>query len=125
MKGTRKLTIVLAIAVSLRVGVDPQPVNAQANPTVNASRSITSYAGRWDLTIRTPTREQPAWILVSEDKGRLEGLMVGLWGHATPTGEIQIKDGAIEFSMPKGEGFPEGTLFNGRIAGGEGGQAGG
>jgi hypothetical protein len=119
MNGTRKLTIVLAIAVSLRVGVDPKPVNAQANPTVNASRSITSYAGRWDLTIRTPTREQPSWILVSEDKGRLEGLMVGLWGHATPTGEIQIKDGAIEFSMPKGEGFPEGTLFNGRIAGGE------
>src|ERR1700719_650089 len=119
MKGTRKLSIVLAIVVSLSVWPGPQPVNAQASPTANASRSITSYPGRWDLTIKTPTREWPSWIELSEDEGRLEGLMVGLSGHATATGEIRIKDGEIEFSVPKGEGFPEGTLLSGRIAGGE------
>ncbi len=117
MNGTR-LAAVLAVGMSLPVRAEPLPVNAQANPPVNSSHSITSYAGRWDLTLRTPIREQPSWILVTEDKGRLEGLMVGLWGHATPT-EIQIKDGQIEFAMPKGEGFPEGTLFSGRLAGAE------
>ena len=119
MKGTGKLSIVLAIVVSLRVWVAPQEVRAQASPAANAQGSITSYPGRWDLTIKTPTQERPSWIELSEDGGRLEGLMVGLWGHATPTGEIQIKDGEIEFSVPKGEGFPEGTIFIGRIAGGE------
>jgi hypothetical protein len=42
--------------------------------------------------------------------------MVGLWGHATPTGEIQIKDGHIEFSVPAGEGFPDGTRFDASLA---------
>lgn len=118
-KSTRNLSIVLVIVVSLRVWVGPQEVNAQASPALNASVSSASYPGRWDLTIKTPTQERPSWIELSEDKGRLQGLMVGLWGHATPTGEIQVKDGEIEFSLPTGEGFPEGTRFNGRIARGE------
>jgi hypothetical protein len=44
--------------------------------------------------------------------------MIGLWGHATPTGEIQIKGGEIELAVPKDEGFPDGTKLHGRLAGG-------
>jgi Domain of Unknown Function (DUF1080) len=118
-RSTRTLSLVLAIVVSLPVWAGPQQLNAQASPAVKASVPIAAYPGRWDLTIKTPTQERPSWIELSEHEGRLEGLMVGLWGHATPTGEIQIKDREIEFSVPKGEGFPEGTRFNGRIAGGD------
>jgi len=45
--------------------------------------------------------------------------MIGLWGHATPTGEIRIKAGDIELAVPKDEGFPDGTQLHGRLAGGE------
>ena len=119
MKRTGQLSTDLTFVVSLLVWVHPQPVYAQAIPTVSASRSLASYPGRWDLTIEIPTRARPSWIELSEHEGQLHGLMVGLWGHATRTGEIHIKDGKIEFSVPQGEGFPEGTQFNARLAGGE------
>jgi 3-keto-disaccharide hydrolase len=44
--------------------------------------------------------------------------MVGLWGHATPTGEIRMRNGDIELDVPKDEGFPDGTQLHGRLAGG-------
>jgi hypothetical protein len=118
MKRTERLPVVLAFTVSLLIWTPPQPVNAQANPAINASRSIASYPGRWDLTIKIPTHERPSWIEVTEQEGRLQGLMVGLWGHATPTA-IQIEDGKIKFTVPEGEGFPEGTLFTASVVGGE------
>ena len=112
-------TIVLALAISLLAWMRPQPVSAQAHPAVNGARSARAYLGRWDLTVRTPTRERPSWIEISDDHGRIEGLMVGLWGHATPTGEIRIKKGDIELAVPKDEGFPDGTQLQGRLAGAE------
>lgn len=118
MEGTKKQSIVLAVAVSLLPWMCPQPLNAQAHPTVDESRSARAYVGRWDLTVRTPTREGPSWIEISDHLGRIEGLMVGLWGHATPTGEIRIKRGEIELAAPQDGGFPDGTQLNGRLAGG-------
>jgi hypothetical protein len=44
--------------------------------------------------------------------------MVGLWGHATPTGEIRIENGGFELAVPQDEGFPDGTRLHGRLAGG-------
>jgi hypothetical protein len=44
--------------------------------------------------------------------------MVGLWGHATPTGEIRIERGDIELAVPRDEGFPDGTQLHGRLVGG-------
>lgn len=114
-----KQIIVLAAAMSPLAWMCPQSVSAQAHPTVNGSGSARAYLGRWDLTVRTPTRERPSWIDISDDHGRIEGLMVGLWGHATPTGEIRIQRGHIELAVPQDEGFPDGTLLQGRLAGGE------
>jgi hypothetical protein len=118
MKAATRLNAALAIAAQLSLCLSCPPSDAQANPTVGGPGSNTSYAGRWDLTVTTPTQERSSWLELSENKGGLDGLLIGLWGHATPT-EIQSKDGAIEFAVPKGEGFPEGTLFRGRLAGGE------
>lgn len=44
--------------------------------------------------------------------------MVGLWGHPTPTGEIRVASGEMELTVPKDEGFPDGTRLRGRLAGG-------
>src|SRR5512146_367988 len=116
MEGTRKQSTVLAM--SLLAWICPLPVNAQAHPAGDSSSSAQRYLGRWDLTVRTPTRKRPSWIEISDDHGRIEGLMIGVWGHATPTGEIRIKRGEIELAVPKDEGFPDGTQLRGRLAGG-------
>jgi hypothetical protein len=108
---------VLAIAVSLLAWVCPQPAYARAHPAVDTSRSAGEYLGRWDLTVKTPTQERPSWLEISNEHGRIEGLMIGLWGHATPTGEIRIKGGAIELAVPGDEGFPDGTQLRGQLAG--------
>lgn len=110
--------VVLAIVASLLLCVWPRSVAAQPNaPVSGAPGSLPSYLGRWDLTMETPRSAQPSWIELSEVAGRLEGLMVGVGGHATPTGKIQIKDGGIEFTAPEHVGFPAGTLFKGRLTG--------
>ena len=118
MEGMRKPNIVLAVAMSLLAWMCPQKVSARAHPTTDGSRSVRAYLGRWDLTVRTPTQERPSWIDISDEHGRIEGLMVGLWGHATPTDEIRIKGGEIELAVPKDEGFPDGTKLHGRLSGG-------
>jgi hypothetical protein len=109
---------IAAFAICLLAWMCPQPVNAQAHPTVDGSRAARAYLGRWDLTVRTPTQERPSWIEISDDHGRIEGLMVGLWGHATPT-EVRFNRGAIEFTVPEDSGFPDGTRLHGRLANGE------
>jgi len=119
MEGIKKKSIVLAVATSLLAWICLQPMDARAHPTVNGLRSARAYLGRWDLTVRTPTRERPSWIEIFDDHGRIEGLMVGLWGHATPTGEIRINRGDFELTVPEDEGFPDGTRLDGRLANGE------
>lgn len=118
MEGTGKQSIVLAAAMLLLGGACAQTAHARAHPAVNGAPSAHAYLGRWDLTVRTPTRDLPSWIEISDDHGRIEGLMVGIWGHATPTGEIRMKDGGIELAVPTDEGFPDGTQLNGRLTGG-------
>lgn len=114
----RLVTLGVPLAISLLASICPQPVNAQAHQSVDRSRSAEGYLGRWDLTVRTPTQDRPSWIEISDDHGRIEGLMVGVWGHATPTGGIRIKRGDIEVAVPNDEGFPEGTRLHGRLVGG-------
>jgi hypothetical protein len=116
MQGTTKQSFFLAAAMSL-AWMCPQPASARAHSGTDGSDSARAYLGRWDLTVRTPTRKRPSWIEISAKHGRLEGLMVGLWGHATPT-EIHIKGGDIELTVPQDEGFPDGTQLHGRLAGG-------
>jgi hypothetical protein len=118
MAGMKNQNIVLAVATPLLAFMCSQPVNAQAHPAADASRSAGVFLGKWDLTVRTPTQKRPSWIEVSDDHGRIEGLMLGLWGHPTPT-EFRINRGAIEFSVPEDSGFPDGTRLQGRLVNGE------
>lgn len=116
MEGTSRQSIVLAVAIAQLAWMCPQPLRARGRPTIAASRPASAYLGRWDLTVKTPTRERPSWIEITDDHGRIEGLMVGLWGHATPTA-IRFERGDIELTVPGDEGFPDGTQLRGRLAG--------
>lgn len=87
--------------------------------TANAQSSIKPFLGRWDLTIKTPNRELPSWIEVSEDQGQPKVTMVGVTDHATPLARVQMKAGEIEFVSPKDEeGFSEDMDFKGRVVSG-------
>lgn len=87
---------------------------------VNAQSSFNSFVGRWDLTLKTPTRTLPSWIEISGEQGQPHILMVGISDHATPLAQVSVKGGELEFLSPKGAtGFDEDVLFKGRLVGGQ------
>jgi hypothetical protein len=88
--------------------------------TLKAQSPLKPFLGRWDLTLKTPTKELPSWIEISEEQGQPKVLMVGLTDHATPLARVQMKNAEIEFVSPKGEeGFSEDMNFKGKVVGGE------
>jgi hypothetical protein len=119
LKSNRKLDVVLVFTVALLGALLARPPAVRAATATSAPPPIARYLGRWDLTVAIPTHERPSWIEFSEREGRLEGLMVGLWGHATPTGEVKTEHGEFRLAVPADEGFPEGTVFEGKLAGNE------
>ena len=110
---------VLFFVVMLPLGMYCESLNLQAKPSSSATASVKPFVGRWDLSIKAPTRELPSWIEVSEEQGQPKVVMVGVSDHATPLAKVEIKEGEIEFLSPKGEeGFSEDTLFKGKLVGG-------
>ena len=85
-----------------------------------ASATAKRFLGRWDLSIKAPMKDLPAWIEVSQGQDRLKVVMVGLTDHATELKKVDLKEGEIEFFSPKGEeGFSEDTLFKSKLVGGQ------
>ena len=118
MRGQRKLCFVVLLAAVL-VSWGCSQNGGPASSSSSAAESIKPFLGRWDLTIKTPKQERPSWVEISEEAGQAKGLMTGFWGHAIPTGEIQISSGEIEFPAPKGVGYSEGMVFKGKLADGQ------
>ncbi len=88
--------------------------------TLQAQTSLKPFLGRWDLTLKTPAKELPSWIELSEEQGQPKVLMVGISDHAAPLPHVQVKEGEIEFLSPKGaEGFAEDMTFKGKLVGGQ------
>ncbi|MGO8788976.1 MAG: DUF1080 domain-containing protein [Terriglobia bacterium] len=88
--------------------------------TVSAQTSLKPFLGRWDITVKTPQKELPSWVEISEEHGQPKVVMVGVTDHATPLARVQMKDGEIDFVSPKGEeGYTEDTEFKGKVVGGQ------
>lgn len=120
MIGRRTLYSATLLAVLLPLGAYSGSQNSQSGSSSRASAGIKPFLGRWDLTIKTPARELPSWIEVSEEQGQPKVLLVGVSDHATPLRKVEIKGGEIEFLSPRGEeGFSQDTLFKGRPVGGQ------
>jgi len=55
--------------------------------SADTAASVQSFLGRWDLTLKTPLREYPSWLEITQEEGQLRGRMVSRWGHARTASE--------------------------------------
>ena len=83
-----------------------------------ANASPQSFLGRWDLTLRTPVREAPSWLEITEEDGQFKARMVSRWGHARPLPKIEIANDHIIFVSPKEEeDRKDDMVFEGKLNG--------
>lgn len=82
------------------------------------TQSVTALLGRWDLTLKSPDREYPSWLELSEGNGQLKAQMVGRWGNARPLPKAEMAKGHLAFVSPKEEeGAQADLVFDGTLAG--------
>jgi 3-keto-disaccharide hydrolase len=87
----------LVLAFSMEV------YSEQHNSAETTTVSDQSFLGRWDLTLKTPSREYPSWLEITQESGQLKALLVSRWGHARPLPKIELSHGQITFVSPKDE----------------------
>src|SRR5579871_3965752 len=89
--------------------------------TANASDSISpSFLGRWDLTLKTPVKEAPSWLEITQENGQFKARMVSRWGHARPLPKVEITNDHIMFVSPKEEeDRKDDMVFEGKLSGNE------
>jgi hypothetical protein len=78
----------LILMLSMRLYSEPKN-------SANTAASIQPFLGRWDLTLKTPLREYPSWLEVTQEDGRPRARMVGRWGHARPLPKCELANGRI------------------------------
>jgi len=115
MMNVRKIMLALAIFI---LTISAPTYSASQNSS--ADGSLQSFLGRWDLTLKTPTREAPSWLEVSEDNGRFKAQFVSRWGNARPLPKVEISDDHITFVSPKQEeDRKDDMVFEGKLVGGK------
>src|SRR5258708_6558183 len=79
--------------------------------------SVQSILGRWDLTLKTPLREYPSWLEITQEGGQLKARMVSRWGHARLLPKCEIANGHITFVSPKEEeDRKDDMVFEGKLS---------
>jgi Domain of Unknown Function (DUF1080) len=82
------------------------------------SAPVQSFLGRWDLTLKTPLREYPSWLEITQQDGQLSARMVSRWGHARPLPKFELSNGRVKFVSPKEEeDRKDDMVFEGKLSG--------
>jgi Domain of Unknown Function (DUF1080) len=82
-----------------------------------ANNSDQAFVGRWDLTLKTPQREYPSWLEITEESGDFHVQMVSRWGNARPLPKVEISNGHILFVSPKAEeARKDDMVFEGQLS---------
>jgi len=93
-------------------------VFSEQKNSADTNASVQSFLGRWDLTLKTPLREYPSWLEITQEGGQLRARMVSRWGHARPLPKIEISNGRIMFVSPKEEEErKDDMIFQGTLSG--------
>jgi hypothetical protein len=83
-----------------------------------AKTSDQAFLGRWDLTLKTPEKEAPSWLEITEEGGQFHARMVSRWGHARPLPKVEISNNHILFVSPKEEEErKDDMVFEGELSG--------
>ena len=91
--------------------------------TPSDASKTNKFVGRWDLTLKTPTREYPSWIEIREEDGQVRAQFVSRWGNARPLPQVETSGDHLRFVSPKEEEERkddmvfEGTLANDQLSG--------
>ncbi len=90
----------------------------QAGKSTDTTASVRSVLGRWDLTLKTPLREYPSWLEITQEDGKLRARMVSRWGHARLLPKFELSRGRITFVSPKEEeDRKDDMVFEGKLSG--------
>jgi len=94
------------------------PAYSEHKNSVDTTASVQSFLGRWDLTLKTPLRDYPSWLEITQENAQLRARMVGRWGHARPLPKIELSNGRITFVSPKEEeDRKDDMVFEGKLSG--------
>ncbi|HEX6906434.1 MAG TPA: DUF1080 domain-containing protein, partial [Terriglobales bacterium] len=90
-----------------------------ANKTSAPAAAVGPLLGRWDLTLKTPQREYPSWLELSQKDGVLQAMFVSRWGNARPLPKVEFANGSLTFVSPKQEeDRKDDMVFVGKLSGG-------
>jgi hypothetical protein len=108
-----KVFALTTLSLMLSVRLYSEPKNSP-----DTAASIQPFLGRWDLTLKTPLRESPSWLEITQEAGQLKARMVSRWGHARPLPKCEIANGRITFVSPKEEEErKDDMIFEGKLEG--------
>ncbi len=105
-------------ALTALIAMLATPAYSQLKDSPGGTASVQSYLGRWDLTLKTPGREYPSWLEITQEDGQLKARLVSRWGHARPLPKFELSNGTITFVSPKEEeDRKDDMVFVGKLSG--------
>src|SRR6202171_496509 len=114
----RRRAFALTAALTTLILMFSMHVYSEQKNSADTTASAQSFLGRWDLTLKTPVRESPSWLEITQEKGQLKARLVSRWGHARPLPKVEVSNGRITFVSPKEEeGRNDDMVFEGKLAG--------
>src|ERR1700681_797698 len=97
----RRRAFVLTTALTTLILMFSMQVYSEQKNSADTTASVQSFLGRWDLTLKTPVRESPSWLEITQEGGELRARLVSRWGHARPLPKVEVSNGRIRFVSPK------------------------
>ena len=113
-----KRTAVLLAAITLMASPQLFSQGEPSPPKKSTAASVKPLLGRWDLTLKTPQRDYPSWLELTQEDGELQAQFVSRWGNARPLPKVELANGELTFVSPKQEeDRKDDMIFHGKLVG--------
>jgi len=115
MKGQKILGSFLSIALLTCGCAFAQRSTVNADVAAATQSNVKPFLGRWDITLKTPEGEAPAWLELSKQNGELKARMVGRWGGVCPVPKVDVAGGVLTFGSLKEGDCDTNLAFEGKV----------
>ena len=114
-----RLLLILAIAIAFTSCWPLSQTQGSGKDSFSAqAAAIKPFLGRWDLTLKAPSREYPSWLEIQQKDGQLSAQFVSRWGNVKPLPKVEIQGKHLTFVSPKEEeDRKDDMVFEGVLAG--------